>query len=277
MAPCTWWSYDEIAEGYDRIAVPHYFERPARQLISLLELRRTERVLDVGAGTGMVAVAARNVVGGDRVAPTDPSLQMLLRARLRQLGRAVVSGLPHLPFADRSFDCVTAGFVLNHSLDPDDDLREMARVLCPTGRLGVTSWAVGPADNEIGMAWSAIAGSFVAPELLAAEAGRALPGEQRLASLEALEETLRDAGLSIVLSRQIEFPISITTGDYLESRSAGMTARFMRSVLPASVWQRFEDTVADVLPRTLGARLNLVTRVNFVIAARTGAGRAAFD
>ncbi|MBI1786554.1 MAG: hypothetical protein HYR60_03245, partial [Acidobacteria bacterium] len=64
MAESTaWWSYDGVAETYDRLAVPHLFTQPAKDLVALLKLPPGARVLDLGAGTGVATVRALQSAG----------------------------------------------------------------------------------------------------------------------------------------------------------------------------------------------------------------------
>jgi ubiquinone/menaquinone biosynthesis C-methylase UbiE len=68
----------------------------------------------------------------------DLSPRMLYRARARLGGFRVshtVADLTRLPYADGSFDAIICGWVLEHLPDPTPGLRELARVLQPSGKL----------------------------------------------------------------------------------------------------------------------------------------------
>ena len=63
---------------YDRIASRFQFAAPARDLVEITGLREDNAVLDVGAGTGVVAAAARNAVGiNGTVVGTDAAFEMI--------------------------------------------------------------------------------------------------------------------------------------------------------------------------------------------------------
>ena len=111
-------------------------------LIESLDLRSTERVLDVATGSGNAALAAarRNceVIGIDYV----PSL--LERARMR----AAAEGVPAtfvdgdaeaVPFEDASFDVTTSVFGTMFAPDHVRTAAELARVTKPGGRIGLVS------------------------------------------------------------------------------------------------------------------------------------------
>lgn len=91
------------------------------------------RLLEVGFGTGWFGGRVRRELGIE-VVGIDSS------ARMVELGRAEgidgqVADVQHLPFADESFDCVAAHWMLYHVADLDRGLAEIARVLVPGGRL----------------------------------------------------------------------------------------------------------------------------------------------
>jgi demethylmenaquinone methyltransferase/2-methoxy-6-polyprenyl-1,4-benzoquinol methylase len=96
------------------------------------------QVLDVASGTGLVAAAARRLVGATgRVVAMDPSLGML-REGAGIAGLERVGGMAErLPFADRSFDFACMGFALRHVADLVPVCAELLRVLRPGGRLCV--------------------------------------------------------------------------------------------------------------------------------------------
>lgn len=96
-------------------------------------------ILDVGSGAGQILGHLLKQVHSDtRLVAFDLSHHMLRRARSRLHSSRpsfVAGDLTQLPFADRSFDCITCGWVIEHLPDPRPGLREFSRVLQPGGRL----------------------------------------------------------------------------------------------------------------------------------------------
>ncbi|HSL34707.1 MAG TPA: methyltransferase domain-containing protein [Candidatus Limnocylindrales bacterium] len=117
--------------------------RLRNEMVDLASLQPGDAVLDVGCGTGTLAIAAARRVGPTgEVHGIDPSAEMIGRARrkARRAGTAVsleVATAQSLPHPDARFDAVLSTFVL-HQL-PHDALpvafAEMRRVLRPGGRL----------------------------------------------------------------------------------------------------------------------------------------------
>lgn len=102
-------------------------------------------VLDLGCGTGELAMALARRVGPDgRVAGLDISKSLVAgaRRRARRAGLAIdfrVASIAHLPFADATVDVVVSSLVLHH-LAPEVLGRavcEIRRVLKPGGRVFV--------------------------------------------------------------------------------------------------------------------------------------------
>ncbi len=114
-----------------------------REMLDLARLVEGERVLDVGCGTGSLALAAKRRVGSrGLVYAIDPSPEMIeaarRKARLSRLEVAFeIGGAQALELPDASVDVVFATLVLHHL--PHDDLvesfREIGRILVPGGRL----------------------------------------------------------------------------------------------------------------------------------------------
>ncbi|MCI1017896.1 class I SAM-dependent methyltransferase [Microbacterium sp. C5A9] len=99
------------------------------------------RLLDVGSGTGLLASALTDA--GWDVTGCEPEPTMRTVSQHDHPALTVRDGaLPHLPFADGSFDAVVANFVLNHVADPRASAAELARV--SSDRLAATIWTTSP-------------------------------------------------------------------------------------------------------------------------------------
>lgn len=110
--------------------------------VDLAELGPGQSVLDVGCGTGTLALAAKRRVGpGVDVFGIDASPEMIARAQARskKLAAGVAfrqAVIERLPFMDSQFDVVLSSLMLHH-LPPEARAKgfaEIRRVLKPTGR-----------------------------------------------------------------------------------------------------------------------------------------------
>jgi ubiquinone/menaquinone biosynthesis C-methylase UbiE len=103
------------------------------------DLRGAKQILDVGSGAGQIARHLLKYADADaRLTCFDLSHEMLRRARQRLKSDRpdfVVADLTRLPFADKSFDCVTCGYVLEHVPDPRVGLSELSRVMKTGARM----------------------------------------------------------------------------------------------------------------------------------------------
>jgi len=99
-------------------------------------------VLDLAGGTGDLARAFCRKVGKDgHVVLADINAAMLRQGRTRLVDAGVAGNLSiaqvdaqALPFADRSFDCISMAFGLRNVTDKDAALRAMYRTLKPGGK-----------------------------------------------------------------------------------------------------------------------------------------------
>ena len=121
---------------------------PDDRLIDLLALEGGETVVDYGAGTGRLALAAERRLGGrGRVVAVDESEEMLghLRERLSGAGSRVEPLLiaeNRVPLAGASVDRVIAVNLL-HEVRGEPALAEMRRLLRPDGVLLLADWERG--------------------------------------------------------------------------------------------------------------------------------------
>jgi demethylmenaquinone methyltransferase/2-methoxy-6-polyprenyl-1,4-benzoquinol methylase len=115
--------------------------------VTLAGVREGERVLDVAAGSGDLALEfAKKAGASGQVWLTDINRAMLERGRDRALDRglplpAVQCDAETLPFPSNYFDCVSVAFGLRNMTDKAAALAEMRRVLKPAGRLLVLEFS----------------------------------------------------------------------------------------------------------------------------------------
>lgn len=120
-----------------------------RRTIAAAALTPGEKVLDVGCGTGRLALKAWEAVRPDgEVYGIDASEKMIEVARNKVENAGVpvrfqLAAIEDLPFAEGEFDVVLSTFMMHHL--PDDlkakGFKEAARVLAPGGRLLVVDLA----------------------------------------------------------------------------------------------------------------------------------------
>ncbi|BCJ43866.1 demethylmenaquinone methyltransferase [Actinoplanes ianthinogenes] len=135
--------FDGVAKRYDltntviSLGQDRGWRKATREALGL---RPGERVLDVGAGTGV----STDELGrsGAFAVGADLSVGML------QAGRRVRPDVPllagdalRLPFPDATFDAVTISFALRNVVDTSAALREFGRVTRPGGRLVVCEFS----------------------------------------------------------------------------------------------------------------------------------------
>jgi SAM-dependent methyltransferase len=124
---------------YDRVA--QRFAPIHDDLVARLAPAPGERWLDVGTGTGEVALRAARA--GAEVTAVDISEELLAVARRKPGAEHVAWELgdaQQLRFADASFDVVVSCFAVIFAPDQDAATAQLARVCKPGGRLGLTSW-----------------------------------------------------------------------------------------------------------------------------------------
>lgn len=140
LAHMTWRS-DYAAWRQKRLHLEDYQQPYLRDIKAHAAAQLAGRVLDIGAGMGglVVALARQGVkVVAQEYNPAYCQI-IKLRARRYNLDVAVVNSASEaLPFADASFQLITAWDVLEHVQDVPATLHELQRIIAPGGRAIVT-------------------------------------------------------------------------------------------------------------------------------------------
>jgi arsenite methyltransferase len=183
---------------------------------AVADLREGERVLDLGSGGGIdVLLSAKRVGPTGRAFGLDMTDQMLTLAQ-RNATEAGATNVEFLkghieaiPLPADSIDVVISNCVVNLAADKPAVFREIARVLRPGGRIGITDIV---ADDSLSHEQRAERGSYVG----------CIAGALSFAELES---GLRDAGLT---------DISLTATHQVTNGMHSVIARASKPTMAAS-------------------------------------------
>lgn len=176
---------DSDAQDYDdyyddsNLAIPGFVVERVGQIVDeFAPFRRSNRLLDIGFGAGTVLKAAeeRNWdVSGIEV--SKPAFD-----HVSALGFDVFhGGLRDAGFPDAHFDVITASEILEHLPEPEQELKEIARVLRPGGLF----WATTPHAQSISFKILGLDWSILSP-----------PEHLQLYSRSGIRKMLRNAGFA---------------------------------------------------------------------------------
>lgn len=170
------------------------------------------RLLDIGSGTGGIVEAACERHPGLTTVAADFTLAMMATGRLRLTRHPILwcgADALSLPFAEKTFDAVTSGYLIRNVIDIRKAFQEQVRVLRPGGRLVCLDTSPPPAgplrpfitlylQHAIPLAGRMIGGDRDAYRYLPESTQRFLPPESLLAFM-------RGAGLEAVGFRRHMF------------------------------------------------------------------------
>jgi len=185
------WRYDLEVWFCDTFLLRGKLRELRQRTVNLARIQPGESVLDVGCGTGTLAIEVQPRVGATgRVFGIDPGTQQIARARSKSARRNLpidfrIGLIEQLEFPDQTFDVALNTLMMHHL--PDDlkrqGLSEIARVLKPGGRLVIAD--------------------FKPPEERQGQSARFHAGGSSMLDLRTL---VQDAGFSQVETEEMRLP-----------------------------------------------------------------------
>ena len=132
-----------IPANYERYLGPFLFEPYALDLVSRLQDKKYDNILEIACGTGRVTAHLVKSVKHDTLIATDLNPDMISVAKeivKDKNVRWMPADAMELPFENESFDLVVMQFGIMFFPDKEKGLREAYRVLKEGGKLIFTTW-----------------------------------------------------------------------------------------------------------------------------------------
>jgi ubiquinone/menaquinone biosynthesis C-methylase UbiE len=276
----AWRSYDSVVDAYARVRAERNAAL-ARDLVAQVAPPFSGRVLDVGAGTGVAADAALDATGSTGVVVgIDPSTAMLRAERRPTVLRAAAEA-PGLPFPAATFDRVVANLVIAHVPDYEAVLADMARVLMPNGRLGVTVWGTlgegtpvdDAQDRAAHQAWTAAAAEFAPVDELDAVAAAGTPWDDFFDDPANLRLALERAGLRNVEVTGRAYRYRLTIDDWLTGQDTTYRSRYLHHTLGDERWDELRARARALVAAAVPDPVECVDEALFAVATKPASGR----
>jgi ubiquinone/menaquinone biosynthesis C-methylase UbiE len=263
------WDGPELARLYDRISDLQF--EGGKKLAAMMDVKKGDAVLDVGCGTGRLAVHMAGIVGPPgSVTGIDPSPPRVSVAEEKLKGQGpgnvrirIGHGEDLRAFRDGEFDCVIYSSVFHWIADKAAALREARRVLKPGGRIGMNTV---DKDHHFAM-------KQIMEDLIAKKYPEHWPMEDALSHMlvsgRELGELLQTAGFGDIrietAPEKHVYSSAKQLFDFIEASSFG---NFMRDV-PGPVKSRMlEDLGREMEKMRTPAGIELTSKMLFATAVR---------
>jgi demethylmenaquinone methyltransferase/2-methoxy-6-polyprenyl-1,4-benzoquinol methylase len=136
--------FDNISENYDdlnRVISLGIDVKWRKKVVEIVGKKKPKQILDIATGTGDLVLMMASL-NPDRIVGLDISSGMLEvgkrkieKARLSNKIEMIVGDSEEIPFNENSFDAITVSFGVRNFANLDKGIKEIARVLKPTGVL----------------------------------------------------------------------------------------------------------------------------------------------
>jgi ubiquinone/menaquinone biosynthesis C-methylase UbiE len=258
----------ELALQYDRISDAQFTS--GKLLIEKMGVKRGNSVLDVGCGTGRLAIEVSKMVGeAGLVVGIDPSPHRIKIARERGSHHANIKFMVGVgedlgAFANASFHHVYYSSVFHWISDKGKALEEAFRVLEPGGSIGITT----PSPDGISQVIRTVTKRIVSRPPFSDHLSR--ENHQKILitceELESLFSRTRFTGLDLVIKERTLFRYSAK--DLIEFYSASSFGNFLRSV-PEDLRDELKEQIILELQRSrTNEGTELISRTIYAIAIK---------
>jgi SAM-dependent methyltransferase len=275
---------DQIAY-WNGAAGRHWTERQSVQdvllapvtetLIARIDAQPGQRILDVGCGTGAIAMAlAKQVAPSGHVLGIDISGPMLERARQltpRDLpADYVLADATVYPFDPASFDLLVSRFGVMFFADPVLSFRNLRSSLRPDGRLVFACWCE-PRQNGWMMAPLMAVYKHV-PKM--PPVGPEEPGPFAFASEERVTRILKGAGFVDVAMEPHNLPMDVAIGGGLDAAvdgalQIGPASRALQGH-PPETYEAAKASIREMLAPFLKDQSVVLQGAIWIVTAKAG-------
>lgn len=248
--------YDRQTGQWSRLLAPGF--------VDIMQINDGDSVLDVGCGTGILALAVAKKTRAAKIVGIDLSKGFVEYARGKSSDPRLIfeqGDAQNLPYPDNSFDRSMAMLVIQFVPDKMKAMAEMRRVTKPGGAIGTAFWDFAGRMNHNRALWEAVT-------TLDPKAETPLSRNLSFGSAQNSTALLSDAGLKnvtvkdIIIERQFssldEYWIPLATGE-------GVAGRYFGSLSP----ERKAAVKEQLRKNLLGNRPD----GSFLIKARAWAAR----
>jgi ubiquinone/menaquinone biosynthesis C-methylase UbiE len=217
--------YSKIASSYDkgRVISERNINVALEAVTRLSRIPSKARLLDLGCGTGRFAIPLAGKLHYN-VTGADSSEEMLEKAREKDTAGLVTWDLmdaQNLTYPDSSFDIVFMSHLLHHVDDPSAVICGCRRVLSSDGMIIIRWGDIESIRNDVEHTFF--------PETIAID-------EARTFSIEKMEECLKEAGFSDVISEKRVQHTYPTSKEHLESVKVKSTS--VLTMIPQDAFER---------------------------------------
>lgn len=204
------------------------------EIISSLNLKDTDIVLDIASGTGEPGLSIAKILKNGKTILTDLSEDMLKVALENANNKGInnietqVCDVSELPFPDNSFDAVSCRF--GYMFFPDVKLatKEIARVLKPGGRIATTVWNV-PEKNF----WVTAIGGTINKNMQLLPPPPDAPGMFRCAKNGFMKDLFDQAGLKNSFEKEVTSKLNCGTAEVYWDMMTDVAAPFVAALSKA--------------------------------------------